>query len=335
MRELRTYVALLLLASFGYSQQVVPVRRVCGSDTRYKRLLAQSAEFRNVRQSLLDLTNAFAAVRRSGRVALRSAPIVIPVVVHVIFKEDAQNISDAQIQSQIDVLNRDYMRANSDISGVPSIFQASIGNPRLQFRLATRDPQGNATAGITRTHTDRDSFDGPRQDGTSDDFMKFTAKGGHDAWNRDQYLNVWVCRITPPVLGYATFPGEAANVDGVVITFTAFGSSGTAASPFDLGRTLTHEVGHWLNLFHIWGDDNGTCLGSDQADDTPNQGDATAGCRTAPPTSCGGKNMSVNYMDYSDDACMFMFTAGQVARIEATMAGARFSLTSSSALNVQ
>jgi hypothetical protein len=320
----------MVLSSLGYGQQ--PVRRVCASDTRYKELLAQSPEFREVRQTLLQLTNAFVAVRRNGRVALRTAPIVIPVVVHVVFKEASQNISDAQIQSQIEVLNRDYMQANSDISGVPSMFTSTIGNARLQFKLATRDPQGNATNGITRTQTTRDSFDA---DGPNKDFMKFAAKGGHDAWNRDQYLNVWVCQLTGQVLGYATFPGEAANVDGVAITFRAFGTSGTAAAPFHLGRTLTHEVGHWLNLFHIWGDDSGSCSGSDQVDDTPNQGDSSVGCPIAPPTSCGVKNMTVNFMDYSDDACMFMFTAGQVARIEATLAGARLALTTSAALNVQ
>jgi hypothetical protein len=332
----KKFVGWVVLVSCAFGQ--APVRRVCASDTRYKELWAQSAEFRDVRQSLLQFTNAFEAVRKNSRVALRTAPIVIPVVVHVVFKDASQNISDAQIQSQIEVLNRDYMRANSDISGVPSMFTSSIGNPRLQFKLATRDPQGNATTGITRTQTDRDSFD---SEGPNKDFMKFAAKGGHDAWNRDQYLNLWVCRLAPTsagqVLGYGTFPGEAADVDGVVIMFTAFGTSGTAAAPFNLGRTLTHEVGHWLNLFHIWGDDSGSCTGSDQVEDTPNQGDFSLGCPNpaTPPSSCGVKNMTVNYMDYSEDACMFMFTAGQVARIEATMAGARLALTTSAALNVQ
>jgi hypothetical protein len=126
-----------------------------------------------------------------------------------------------------------------------------------------------------------------------------------------------------------------AEGDGVVITTTAFGTTGTAASPFHLGRTLTHEIGHWLNLFHIWGDDDGECTGSDQVDDTPNQGDANVQCPAFPQLSCkNGPNgsMFMNYMDYSDDACMFMFTAGQVTRMEATLAVARLSITTSGAL---
>jgi hypothetical protein len=332
MRRLKNYVALLVLASCCHSQQPAAIRRICASDTRYKQLLAESADFRVLRQSLLQLTNAFITLRANGRIAQRTAPIVIPVVVHVVFKQEVQNISDAQIQSQIDVLNRDYMRANADISRVPSVFQPRIGNPQLQFRLATRDPQGNSTTGITRTRTDVESFDfqGPRKD-----FVKLTAKGGHDAWNRDRYLNVWVCQLRDSLLGYASFPGEPANVDGVVITWTSFGVSGTATPPFNLGRTLTHEVGHWFNLFHIWGDDNGTCLGSDQVTDTPKQGDASAGCPSFPKLSCGTKNMFMNFMDYSNDECMFMFTAGQVARIEATLAGARRDLATSSARSLR
>ncbi len=133
-----------------------------------------------------------------------------------------------------------------------------------------------------------------------------------------------MCQLQSGLLGYAQFPGGAASTDGVVITHTGFGTNGTATAPFALGRSATHEIGHWLNLFHIWGDDGGGCTGSDFVADTPNQADHNFGCPTFPSVTCSnGPNgdMFMNYMDYTDDACMFMFTAGQVTRMDATLDG--------------
>lgn len=253
--------------------------------------------------------------------------VTIPVVVNVIWNTTAENISEAQINSQIAILNADFRRLNADAVNTPSVFQGIAADCEINFCLATRDPNGNATNGIRRQQTAVTAF-------SANDAMKFTAQGGLDAWSRDQYLNIWVCDLSGGLLGYAQFPGGPAATDGVVVDYQYFGNIGTATAPFNLGRTGTHEVGHWLNLRHIWGDDGTSCTGSDQVADTPNQADEHYGCPTFPQVSCNnGPNgdMFMNYMDYTDDACMNVFTAGQKARMQALFAagGARVSLLSS------
>jgi hypothetical protein len=250
----------------------------------------------------------------------------IPVVVHVVYRTTAQNISTAQIQSQINVLNADFRKLNSDVSGVPSAFAGLAADCQVNFCLATRDPNGAATSGITRTKTTKTSF-------TTNDYVKKTSRGGKDPWPASSYLNLWVCNLSGGVLGYAQFPGGSAATDGVVIGYQYFGTTGTATYPFNLGRTATHEVGHWLNLRHIWGDDGTGCTGSDLVTDTPNQADENYGCPAFPAVSCSnGPNgdLFMNYMDYTDDRCMFMFTTGQSSRMNATISGTRASLLSSS-----
>jgi Pregnancy-associated plasma protein-A len=201
---------------------------------------------------------------------------------------------------------------------VPQVWKSLVADANVQFALAKKDPKGKATTGITRTQTTRDSF------GTGNAVKKAT-QGGANAWPTDRYLNLWVCNLAENLLGYAQFPGGPAATDGVVILFTAFGTSGVAAAPFNLGRTATHEVGHWLNLRHIWGDRN-DCGGTDFCTDTPNQQLPNTGKPTFPHMTCNnGPNgdMFMNYMDYVDDDAMFMFTATQVARMNATLAGPR------------
>jgi hypothetical protein len=244
--------------------------------------------------------------------------ITIPVVVHVVYKKAVENISDAQVKSQITVLNKDFRGTNPDKSNVPPVWKGLVADAKLQFALAKKDPKGKATNGITRTETARNSF------GTGNDVKK-TSKGGKDAWPTDRYLNVWVCNLADSLLGYAQFPGGPAATDGVVILYSAFGTSGAAAAPFNLGRTVTHEIGHWLNLRHIWGDRN-DCGGTDFAGDTPNQQLPNTGKPAFPHVTCNnGPNgdMFMNYMDYVDDAAMFMFTPSQVVRMNATLAGPR------------
>jgi hypothetical protein len=244
--------------------------------------------------------------------------ITIPVVVHVVSKREEENISDAQVESQIDVLNRDYRLENGDKSSIPDAWKGLAFDPKIEFALATKDSKGKKTTGITRTQTPRESF------GTGDT-VKTKAGGGHTAWPSSRYLNLWVCNLAGGLLGYAQFPGGPARTDGVVILYTAFGTNGAAKAPFNLGRTATHEVGHWLNLRHIWGD-RSDCGGSDFVTDTPNAQLPNYGTPTFPHVSCNnGPNgdMFMNYMDYVDDAAMVMFTAGQVARMNATLAGVR------------
>ena len=293
----------------------VPPRRNCGAQVEHRRLLNEDPAYVQARAGIETLARAYVT---GERIAERPGVTRIPVVVHVVWNTAQQNISDAQIHSQIDVLNHDFRMTNSDVGQVPGVWQSVTADARVEFFLATVDPNGNPTNGITRTQTQNASFS---QAGNP---IKSAATGGADPWPADRYLNIWVGPNIlgsqgQTLLGYAQFPGGPAATDGVVILHSGFGTTGTAAAPYDRGRTATHEIGHWLNLFHIWGDDGTGCNGSDEVGDTPNAGGPNFGCPTFPHVSCSnGPNgdMFMNYMDYTDDACMFMFTNGQVARIQ-------------------
>jgi hypothetical protein len=266
-------------------------------------------ELRRNQSTLEDQTRARGA-------AAPTIPGPIQVVVHVLYNDDADNVTDEQVASQIAVLNEDFGGGNSDLGNVPSEFQEFVGNPELTFVLATQDPDGAATDGITRRRTVVTDF-------PVDDSMKAAATGGTDPWDTARYLNIWVCRMSGGILGYAQFPGGDPNTDGVVILTSAFGREGSAAAPFDLGRTTTHEVGHYLNLSHIWGEERiATCADTDFVDDTPNQLGPNFNKPTFPSTSCPAAphgDMFMNYMDYVDDDTMFMFTSQQVARMHAAL----------------
>lgn len=247
--------------------------------------------------------------------------LTIPVVVHVVYKNAAQNISEAQIQSQIDVLNQDY-RGLNQIS-LPDYFDTLKADVEVEFCLATVDPDGNPTNGITRTSTTGGSFLGYFSPFNDD--IKYDSLGGKNAWPTNQYLNLWVGELFPGLLGYAQFPGDPkVNADGVAVTTTAFGTVGNVDPISSGGRTTTHEVGHWMGLYHIWGDEN-ACTGSDSIVDTPNMGAASQqGCNVLANT-CSNEDpfwgafdptdMVYNYMDYSSDTCMGMFTKGQKMRM--------------------
>jgi pregnancy-associated plasma protein-A len=294
----------------------MPARRQCGTQQVLERLAEM---YPNFRKRLAGIERGIARSIESGEAQrIQRRLITIPVVVHVVYRVTAENISAAQIKSQISVLNRDFRARNADRSKVPSVWNGLVADANIEFALATKDPAGRATTGITRTRTTRESF------GTGDS-VKTSSGGGIPPWRTDKYLNVWVCNLSGGLLGYAQFPGGPAKTDGVVILHSAFGTSGTARAPFNLGRTSTHEIGHWLNLRHIWGDTM-DCSGSDLVSDTPNAADPNYGKPRFPHVSCGnGPNgdMSMDYMDYVDDAAMYMFTPGQVTRMNATLAGPR------------
>ncbi len=249
--------------------------------------------------------------------------VTIPVVVHVVWNISAQNLSDAEILSQIAVLNEDFRRQNADANETPALFLPVAADCEIQFCMATRDPNGNATNGIVRRQTAVTSF-------STNDNVKFYSSGGSDIWNRDKYLNIWVCDLGGGLLGYAQFPGGSANTDGVVCDFAYFGRL-NSTYPYNEGRTATHEVGHWLNLRHIWGD--ATC-GNDQVSDTPVHNTSNGGCPTYPHAStCSGRptEMTMNYMDYTYDGCMNIYTQGQKSRMQALFGsgGARVALLTS------
>ncbi len=297
----------------------VPPRRGCGAMEVHYRLLISDTRYADAR---VQIENHMFSVMSSRGFTGRSGVTVIPTVVHVVHGNDTENISDAQIQSQIDILNADFRKTNADVAGVPAVFAPLAADSRIEFELATTDPSGGATNGITRRRTTVSGF-------THDDKVKSAAQGGTDAWPADKYLNIWVCQLGGGLLGYAQFPGGAAATDGVVCLHSAFGNTGTATAPFNKGRTATHEVGHWLDLRHIWGDDSAGCNGSDFVDDTPNCAGPNYGEPTFPVITCSnGPNgdMFMNYMDYTDDTAMFMFTGGQVTRMQATLDGVRSTL---------
>jgi len=235
--------------------------------------------------------------------------IIIPVVVHILWNTAAQNISNAQVLSQIDVLNSDYSGTNADRNKIPSYFSSLAADCGISFVLAKTDPRGHATSGIERIQTNTAVF-------SFNDNAKAAATGGADAWNADNYLNIWVCNLENGISGYSSVPGGPKETDGIVISTGVFGTI-NISGPFNRGRTAVHETGHWLNLRHIWGDAN---CGDDQVDDTPTQQTANRGCITGEKFTCGSTahgDMYMNFMDFSDDGCMYMFTKGQRQRMRA------------------
>jgi pregnancy-associated plasma protein-A len=290
-----------------------PKRRRCGTMQVHQRLLEEHPLYRTAQFNLEGET-----ARRLRSRPKRVGIVRIPVVVHVVYRASSENLSMGQIRSQIKSLNFDYRARNPDRSETPKPWRGLVADTRIQFVLASRDPNGKASTGVTRTQTTRVAF------GT-DDAVKSARTGGADPWPASRYLNIWVCNLGEGLLGYAQFPGGPAKTDGVVILHTAFGTKGTATSPFDRGRTVTHEVGHWLNLRHIWGDTE-DCSGTDLVADTPNAAQPNYGSPKWPHVSCqNGPNgdMFMNYMDYVDDAAMFMFTTQQVERMHAALDGPR------------
>jgi hypothetical protein len=302
--------------------QAVPPRRRCGAHDVDARLRASDPAYAEAQEALEEATG------RRGPMDQRPGCRQLTVVVHVVHRTEEENLSAEQVQSQVDVLNRDFRATNPDREETPEPFQDLVADAHVTFVLATTDPDGNPTDGITRTHTDQETFS------SDTDAVKSSATGGADPWPSDRYLNLWTCAglqsdAGDALLGYAQFPGGPAETDGVVILHSAFGTTGTAAAPFDLGRTSTHEIGHWLNLRHIWGDDGTGCSGTDFVDDTPNCAGPNYGRPVFPTVTCDNGpdgDLFVNYMDYTDDAGMVMFTGGQVVRMQAALDGPRSSL---------
>ncbi|HRZ41999.1 MAG TPA: M43 family zinc metalloprotease [Bacteroidales bacterium] len=251
----------------------------------------------------------------------------IPVVVHILYYTSAQNIPYSRVTDQIDALNKDFRKLNTDVGNTPNAFKSKVADVEFQFCLAQRDPQGNWTNGVTRTQVTKSSYTI-----NDDNLIKLTAQGGQNAWDANKYLNIWIVNLTGGVLGYTQPPGGPASKDGVVICYKYFGTNG-ATAPFNKGRTATHEIGHWFNLVHIWGDDNGACWGSDLVGDTPNQAVEFYGIPAFPqkdactPDSPGV--MFMNYMDYVDDAAMVMFTNGQKTRMISALNAYRSGLKTS------
>ena len=300
---------LLSMMGVALSLPVAYGQRTCGSADHLQQMLqdpAKAKAYEKTENQIRNWVQEHGSEHRMGNV------ITIPVVVHVVYRTSVQNISQAQIQSQIDVLNADYRKLNTDIGSVPTAWQGIAADAEIQFCLAQRDPNGAPTTGINRVQTTVNSF------GINGDPVKSSSTGGADAWPASQYLNIWVCNLGGGLLGYAQFPGGAAATDGVVIGYNFFGNTGAVSAPYNKGRTTTHEVGHWAGLYHTF--QGGCTTTNDSVSDTPAEKSAAYGCPTGRDTCTGtkfpGQDPIRNFMDYTDDSCMNTFSAGQIARMQ-------------------
>ena len=290
---------ILLLISFIFIFNVnTNAQRHCSSSEYAK--LNKEVSYREISG---NTSNAAARDTFSNEV------ITIPVVIHVLYNTSAQNISDGQILSQLKALNDDFRRLNADAVNTPAAFKSFASDTRIEFCLAQVNPQGKPASGIIRKYTNKVGF-------SLDDAMKFSGLGGDDAWDTKSYLNIWVCNFSGQALGYSSFPGGQADKDGVVIQYDVFGTTSKVRPVFNKGRTTTHEVGHWLGLKHIWGDNS---CGSDGIEDTPQQSGNNYNCPSFPHMSSCSPNangdMFMNYMDYTNDDCMNLFTTGQAIKM--------------------
>lgn len=328
----RTFLSLFLAALTLTAANTFAQKNKCSSAQHLQEAMAKDAGLRARMEATEKQTQRWIAAQKTKRNA--ASLYTIPVVVHVIYNADSENVSNEQILSQLIVMNNDFRKMNPDTLDSSHAFSDKTADTGIEFCLASIDPSGNPTTGITRTKTSVATWTDELQPS-----IKSTADGGHDNWDPTKYLNLYVVNLDGTTLGFATFPDELASspsADGVVIRFEAFGTIGTAGvgtfAANNGGRTATHEVGHWLNLRHIWGD---TTCGNDFVDDTEIADQANYNCPAFPHnanSSCGtGANgeMYMNYMDYVDDNCMHMFTKGQAARMQAALNGPRSGLLTS------
>ncbi|MDR2237230.1 MAG: zinc metalloprotease [Chryseobacterium sp.] len=280
---------------------------ICGSDVVRQKMLSENPEAAQRLMQIENNTAQFIEQKKMGRV-LADGSVEIPVIFNVLYTNSTNNVSDARIISQIDVLNKAFASTHANVSNIPAEFQSvNAGDTKIKFRLVKTNRKSTTISNWA-----------------PDDKMKKSTTGGIDATDPTKYLNIWVVNYMPYstgyVLGYATFP-ESAGLwnDGVVMMDEYVGEGGPVAT-HNKGRVTVHEVGHYLNLRHIWGDAN---CGNDFVDDTPQQITLHRGVPSYPKMeTCGGKSRSVmfmNYMDYSDETTLFMFTKQQNDRMQASV----------------
>lgn len=293
---------------------------LAAADAAFEQRMAAMARARQQNPSVLDVATTY----------------TIPVVFHIVYKEEFDSLNADIIKVQLARLNEDFNNEHSDFNKIPAAFTGVTGNMNIRFALAQTDPNGNPTTGYRYHRTNRvfdESVPG------NDEFMKRSSTDGIDGWPPTQYLNVWVCALGG-INGFATWPtdlGANPNYDGVVISTGAFGIHYGNKIQTNYGRTLPHEVGHWLGLIHVWADDQdeaNKCLADDEVGDTPKQSVPNYGlfrpnyihvsCSNGP-----AGDMWMNFMDYADHLSRYMFTLGQVARARTTLTTTRLSLTTS------
>lgn len=301
---MKTGFIFLLFTFVGISY--LNAQRNCTSHTYQQEAFANNAILKNNFAAI----ESFIAKQQNQNTTeanrIESSIIKIPVVVHILYHTPNQKIKDAVVQNQIKILNECFRRQNADTTNTPARFKGLAADCEIEFQLATSDPKRRYTSGITSKYT-------PIEEWEAKDDMKYTSKLGMDAWDTKSYLNIWVCKLDN-VAGYSSVMGGPAEKDGIVLDFNAFGINENSAVT-NMGKTAVHEVGHWLSLKHLWGDDY---CGDDGIADTPKQSGYNVGCPSGVLISCGnGPNgdMYMNYMDFTNDACLNMFTLGQKARM--------------------
>lgn len=324
------FFAFAMLFSLSSSAQAPSF---CGHDHALRKLAQRTPEFRDAMQASI--------AKAKHRNAQQKSAVVyeIPVVFHVVYNNDAQNVADSVIFDQMEILNQDYRRLNPNASETRDIFLPVAGDTEIEFVLADTDPNGNPTNGINRVETDREGFEFDLLSAEiTVDEVKFAETGGVNTWG-NEYLNIWVCNIEASllgqILGFAYPPVEAEDwdgffdeisedIEGVVVHFATVGSNNPYADLDNQegnegGRTLTHEIGHYLGLRHIWGDGffDG-CSVDDGIEDTPNASTAANYMCDYNLDNCSDDelpNMIENYMDYNLDDCLNMFTQEQAERM--------------------
>ncbi|WP_338790249.1 zinc metalloprotease [Bernardetia sp. MNP-M8] len=297
-------------------------QRTCGTELDLEQIRKNEPErFRHIMEIEKFISEHIP--NENQRIIDPNGTIIIPVVVHILHDGSTVgskfNPAMLTVQTQINVLNQDYNRLNADRTRTPDVFQGVAASMDIEFRLACIDPNGNPTTGVTRKNVGNREFTTTTNEVANG--IKFNSTGGQDAWDTNKYLNIWVCKLSGISLGYTQSIDKYLtnpNTDGVVINTTNFGYDGIVQAPHERGRTATHEVGHWMGLRHIWGGDEKTCSDDDFVNDTPVQYYYNDVCR--PSSSCGNEpngDMFMNFMDYTPDACMNLFTEGQKARARA------------------
>ncbi|MDB5207256.1 MAG: zinc metalloprotease [Flavisolibacter sp.] len=317
--------SILLLASCQKSDKLItpitedettaePARKCASQEVLEEQLKTDPQRARNL-DELERKTELFKG--RDQSIYRGAGKLYIPVVVNVVLP-NASQVTNAQIQSQLDALNKDYNKTNSELASssvyLASYSYANVANCQIEFYIQ------DAVNDINRKNSSVATFG-------SNDAVKKTASGGLNPESATTKMNIWVCDLSSGLLGYAQFPGGSSATDGVVIDYQAFGTSASYPmyAQFNKGRTATHEIGHWFNLRHIWGDAR---CGNDLVGDTPQHDASNGGCpSTTHASRCTGKPLEqwMNYMDYTDDACMYMFSAGQKTRMDAAIDAARAS----------
>lgn len=316
---------------FAQKNRQVLKQEQCATMNNLESKLSKSVIIKNNYLQQLSSFNKIMEQKRLSKergervAATEGVTYTIPVVFHIVLK-DPSVVTDAQILKQLNILNEDFAATDPDSSLIPAYFKPLHGKSNIQFCLAQQTPSGESTTGIERTVTNKDLFL------ANDNGVKHTASGGVDLWDETKYYNVWVCVLGNSILGYATFPTDGETTEqGVAIHYQSL--PGGIYNNYNGGKTLTHETGHYFNLYHIWGDDDGACTGTDYIDDTPNQANFTTGCyngiHTDSCTPTGNGVLYQNYMDYSNDQCLLLFTPEQDDRMQTALLTYRSSLLTS------